>query len=63
MDKILNVHGLGRFQVDAFKILVLQHNVFAFFVLVTFDDLVPPDFLAIFFGHALVVDRTEITFA
>ena len=42
------------------KIFVLQDNVFALLVFVAFDDLVPGDFLAVFFGNALVVDWTQV---
>src|SRR5206468_12210246 len=42
---------------------VLQHNVFSFFVLVPFDDLVPGYFFAILFRDAFIIHRTQVAFS
>src|SRR5213593_4875973 len=36
VDEILNIHCLGRFQIDPLKIFLLEHDVLAFLVLVAF---------------------------
>src|SRR6185312_15529274 len=42
------------------EILFLEHDEFAFFVFVTFNDLLPRHFFAIGFGHAFVINRAEV---
>ena len=57
LDKIHDVNGLGRFDVDASKIFVLQHDELTFFVFVPLDDLTPWHLPAIRLCDALVVHR------
>ena len=63
IDKILNVDRLRRFQIDALKVFVFEHDEFPFLVLVTFDDLIPGTSLPSFLGHAFVIDRAQVGLA
>ena len=57
LDEILDVYGLRCFQIDALKILILQHDVFPFFVFVSFYNLVPWHLFAVLFSNPFVVHR------
>ena len=48
------------FDVGALEILVAERNVFPFFVLVAFDDLIPGDFLAGFFVNPAIANAGEV---
>ena len=63
VDEVLNINRLRRFEVYALKIFIPEHNIFSFFIFITFDDLFPWDLLAVFFGHSLVIDRAQVAFA
>ena len=58
VDKILDVHRLRRFQIDALKIFVFQDDELSFLILITFDDLVPRHFFAVGFRDPFVIDGT-----
>ena len=60
VDEILDVDGLGRLEIDALKILVVQDDELPFFVFVAFHDLVPRNFLAVLLRDAFVIDRAVI---
>src|SRR5881392_3696160 len=40
-----------------------EHDVFSFFVFVTFHDFLPRNFLAVLFRDTLVIYRTQVAFA
>src|SRR5438132_3519053 len=63
IDEVLNVHCLCRLQINALKILVLEHDVFSLLILIPLHDLVPGNLLAVFFSDTLVVYRTQIALA
>jgi hypothetical protein len=63
IDEVLNIHRLGGLQINTLKVFIPQHDVFPFLILVTFDDLVPVNLLAVLFGNTLVVYRAQIAFA
>ena len=58
VDKILDVHRLRRFQIDALKIFVFQDDELPFLILITLHDLVPRDFFAVGFRDPFVIDGT-----
>ena len=60
IDKILDVDGLCRLQIDPLKVFVLEHDEFPLLVFVTLDDFVPRYFLAVGFRDAFVIDRAKI---
>ena len=60
VDEFEDIHALGGFDVGALEVLVFEHDEFAFFVFVAFDDLVPGHFFAVGFGDALIIDRAEV---
>src|SRR6202043_3602415 len=63
IDKVLDVHRLGRFEINALKIFVFQHDVFSFFILVAFDNLVPRNLPAVLFRDAFVIHGTQVALA
>src|SRR6185295_3138730 len=63
IDEVLNIHCLGSLQINALKIFVLEHDVFSLFILITLDDLIPGNLLAVLFGNALVIYGTQIALA
>ena len=63
IDEILNVHGLSGLEIYTLEIFILKHDIFPFLVLVTLHDLVPRNFLAVFFGDTLVIDRAQVALA
>jgi hypothetical protein len=62
IDEVLDVDSLSGFEIHSLKVLFLQHDVFALLVLITLDDLVPRNLLAIFFSNAFVINRAKIGF-
>src|ERR1700688_1390086 len=60
IDKILDVHRLRRFQIDALKIFVFQDDGLPFLVIITFHDLVPWHLFAVGFRDPFVIDGTQI---
>ena len=63
IHKILNIDRLGCFDINPVKVFFFQNDIFAFFVLVTFDDLVPRNFFAVLLRNTPVIHGTEIAFS
>ena len=55
-----DVHRLGRLDIDAGEVLVLQNDEFPLLVFIAFHDLVPRHLFAVGLGHALVIHRAVI---
>ncbi len=60
LDEINDVDRIGRFEVDALKVLVLQDDELPLLILVALHDLFPRNFFSIHLGDALVIDRAKI---